>query len=750
MKRRPAPARRPGAIAADSAGQRSPPDASLCTGLDDSEAETRLSAETAPDALERWGPFEHLQRVGRGSFGEVYRAFDPTLQRHVALKLLLPGRLTRDEELGALLREARAIARIRHPNIVPIYGVDRHHGRVGFWSDFVKGQTLAALVGTQGAMGPHEAALVGVDVCRAAGAVHAAGFLHRDIKAGNVMREEGGRILLMDFGLTDEHGTGEGGSGTPAYMAPELMLGLPATVPSDVYAIGVMLFYLLTKQYPVEGVDVAALRAAHASGTRRTLLDARPDLPEPLARVVETALNASPARRFGTTGQMIAALSDAVGVGSSESPAPPATTRRGRRPWLLAPVVLAAGLLAAVFALRSAPPAVPSRAPVAGIEQDYRRAHDLLAHYYRPEALETAIPLLEKIIAQDGQFAPALADLGRANFLQFSQQRDTKYLEPARAASLRALAVAPDLASAHVTLGFLYAFTDQNDLAAHELDNAIRLDKFNAAAYGALAELQTRQGRTELVEATLQKAVSLAPDDWLLNMQLGAYYLDRSKWTQAGEQFRHAVELVPDNPRAYNNLGLVYRGLDKLDDSAAAFQKAITLEPTFLHFRNLGMVLAEAGKYPAAEQALEHSIEMRPNQYRAWGLLAAVYANEHADATKVRDTYLKAVALAADLLGQTPRDEYLLADVGGYYAALGNDREGLPMLARAAALAPDIPEVLYQVAAGYELLHHRDEALRWLAEATASGYPSGAIARNPSLAALRADPRYKAFPGASH
>ena len=187
---------------------------------------------------------------------------------------------------------------------------------------------------------------------------------------------------------------------------------------------------------------------------------------------------------------------------------------------------------------------------MAGQQEDYRRAHDLLAHYYRPQALETAIPLLEKIVAQDAQFAPAFADLGRANFLQFAQQRDTKYIEPARDASLRALALAPDLASAHVTLGFLYAFTDQNDLAGHELESALRLDKFNAAAYGALAELQTRQGRTDLVEATLQKAVSLAPDDWMLNMQLGAHYLDNGKWAQAGEQFRHAVELVPDNPRA--------------------------------------------------------------------------------------------------------------------------------------------------------------------------------------------------------
>src|SRR6186997_2808515 len=104
--------------------------------LDETQSYTRLPAESAvPDALESWGPFEHLERVGRGSFGEVYRAFDPALQRHVALKLLLPSELNRAAADEAVLREARALARLRHPNVVRVYGVDRHQGRVGFWTD---------------------------------------------------------------------------------------------------------------------------------------------------------------------------------------------------------------------------------------------------------------------------------------------------------------------------------------------------------------------------------------------------------------------------------------------------------------------------------------------------------------------------------------------------------------------------------------------------------------------------------------
>jgi Tfp pilus assembly protein PilF len=233
------------------------------------------------------------------------------------------------------------------------------------------------------------------------------------------------------------------------------------------------------------------------------------------------------------------------------------------------------------------------------------------------------------------------------------------------------------------------------------------------------------------VEPTLQKAVSLAPDDWSLMQQLGEYYLDKGRWAQAGEQYRRAVELMPDNPRPHNNLGLVYEGLGRLEESAAAFQRAIDLEPTFIRFRNLGMVLAEAGKYEEASRMLERSIEMRPDNYRAWGLLATVHLNQHADPAKVRETFRKAIALTADLRKETPTDAYLLADVGGYYAAMEMEKESLPLLCRRQP-SRRYPQVLYQVAIGYEALHRREEALRWLARAKAGGYPSELIVRNPS------------------
>jgi serine/threonine-protein kinase len=251
-----------------------------------------------------------LDKVGEGAFGEVYRAWDVTLEREVALKLMRAA-----EEDPALLQEARMLARLRHLNIVTVYGADRHEGRSGIWMDFIEGDTLAALVEERGSFGAREALLVGVDVCRALAAAHQRGLLHRDIKAQNVMRERGGRIVLMDFGLGHEAGVVAADfGGTPLYMAPELFQGGPPTVRSDLYAIGVLLFHLVTGDYPVKGETVGELRAAHTAQSLQTLHDLRSDLTSSFVRVVERALAAEPSRRYGSAGQMTAALEAALGT----------------------------------------------------------------------------------------------------------------------------------------------------------------------------------------------------------------------------------------------------------------------------------------------------------------------------------------------------------------------------------------------------------------------------------------------------
>ena len=276
----------------------------------------------APTAAGRWGHLLLRRKIGEGAFGEVFHAHDTWLDHPVALKLLKPEVAARDSS-QRILHEARRLARVRHPNVVTVHGADSHGGRLGFWMELVEGQTLAALAAS-GRLSAGEAAQIGQELCLALAAVHHAELVHRDVKAQNVMRaRDGGRIILMDFGAGEPMGaTGRGALGTPLYVAPELFHGAPAAISTDIYALGVLLYFLVTGQYPVMGASLPALIDAHAKGARRRLRDVRPDLPDGFATVVERAIEPDPARRFQSAGDFHAALG-----GTLPRPAQPGPTK---------------------------------------------------------------------------------------------------------------------------------------------------------------------------------------------------------------------------------------------------------------------------------------------------------------------------------------------------------------------------------------------------------------------------------------
>ena len=286
--------------------------------------------ETAPAAdgsLGHWGHFQLLQKLGEGAFGEVYHARDTWLDHSVAVKLLKPQLVDRPR----FLHEARTLARIRHANVVAIHGADEHDGRLGFWMEFIDGHTLAQVVEREGARSASEAALIGQHLCQAMAAVHAANIVHRDIKAQNVIRQSGtGRIVLMDFGAgeaMDAERAGRRPRGTPLYLAPELFDGSAATRETDIYALGVLLFNLVTRSYPVYGATVDELVRAHRRDARHHLGDMRPDLPDDFVRVVETMVAVDPARRYHSATEARKALEEVVAP-PVPGPAPQPPQRR--------------------------------------------------------------------------------------------------------------------------------------------------------------------------------------------------------------------------------------------------------------------------------------------------------------------------------------------------------------------------------------------------------------------------------------
>jgi hypothetical protein len=259
----------------------------------------------------QWGRYPLLQKVGEGAFGSVYRAWDPQLEREIAIKIL-HQHISDSKLKERLLHEGRALAKVRHANVVNVLGVESYQDRVGLCMEFVRGETLATELSARGTLGAREAALVGQDVCRALAAVHSAGFVHRDVKARNVMREQGGRIVLMDFGTGRETEGPRGGSfdmaGTPVYMAPEVLAGGRASPTSDVYSVGVLMYHLVTGDYPAMGRTMDELREAHKQGRRKLLSERRPDLPLRFMQVVESALATRPEERCPSAGALLDAL----------------------------------------------------------------------------------------------------------------------------------------------------------------------------------------------------------------------------------------------------------------------------------------------------------------------------------------------------------------------------------------------------------------------------------------------------------
>jgi serine/threonine-protein kinase len=259
------------------------------------------------------GRYRLESRIGSGGMSTVYRAQDETLERFVAIKLMNREVATDSDQLERFRREARAVARLSHPNIVHVIDAGEDESRPYIVFEYIDGETLKERIHRLGRLEIPEAVAYCVEIARALGAAHANHVVHRDVKPQNVLIDHEGTAKVTDFGIArtlEEDGLTADGRvlGTTDYVSPEQALGHHVTGQSDLYSLGVVLYEMLTGELPYRGENQVAVAMQHVRESVPDVRKLRPEVSAVLAAVIERATAKELPERYADDAEMIAEL----------------------------------------------------------------------------------------------------------------------------------------------------------------------------------------------------------------------------------------------------------------------------------------------------------------------------------------------------------------------------------------------------------------------------------------------------------
>ena len=583
---------------------------------------------TSP-AIGSWADLSLVERLGGGTFGEVYRAWDRHLEREVALKLLRLDDLSDDPQSSRIAGEGRLLARVRHPNVITVHGVEIHEGRVGLCMELVRGTTLEDVLHKRGPFSAREAALIGIDLCSALAAVHGAGLIHRDVKAQNVMREDGGRIVLMDLGTGREARPDQtlglpDLAGTPLYLAPEIFEGAAASERTDLYSLGVLLYHLVTGSFPVPAATVDELRDGQARGAVVRLRDARADLPTAFVRVVDRAIARDPTERYASAGELEADLAATL------HQLPAATRHEKREPPRLAAfgAALVATLLAVaalVWSLmgRSVTPAVPGPIRSIAVLPLKNLSGDPSQEYFADGMTDELISVLGRL----GSFSV----ISRTSVMPFKNSNksvqeivDQLHVDAVLEGSVLVVPGGGDGQRVRINARLLRAGAPETQVWDRTFEKvvgdvlALQREVAAGVAEGVGLHASTIGGSTRVREN------AQAQDAYFQGRYLLLNNLSRDNFVRAREYLERAVRLQPESSRAYAGLARCYYFLDlygvlpRLDAARLAEDAATTavrldaLSPE-AHSQLANVAFQYGWNWAKADEAYRRAIELNPS-----------------------------------------------------------------------------------------------------------------------------------------
>ena len=664
--------------------------------------------------------FEIIREIGAGGMGVVYEAFDRKRGIRIAIKAAKPGyqRLLSPELEGALT--------VRHPNVCranEIHTAQTDRGEVDFLTlELLEGETLLSCLQAAGKLDHTDALQIARQLCAGLAEAHRSGVIHRDLKSANIIlcSDSHGerRAVITDFGLAGDPSTWDGFAGTPDYMAPELWRGEPASRASDIYALGVIMYEMVTGRRPFPdncAADRAAIRPA-APGTFDRRLPSRWD------RTILRCLDPSPASRPADASKVLACLEERPHRAAPLLVLPllllAALALPEVREWIwpspavrlaVLPAVgpadtadMAGALLQDVAErvghMRTGRRSVAVIPPLETQQMQVRTAQQARQALHATHALETTIhregaDLVTRVSVVDLQTQVHLDDFSaRYSSATVGIAPAAVAGELSRALRLQGPRVPEALSSQAVQpydhgLYLLRKDPDSYPEAIQLFQNAAHIDTRSPLPWAALAEAQvvkfkaTKQ-HSVLVEAqdSLHTAQGLNPDSVQVHLVAGQLHKAMGQYDRALDDYRRVQELEPRNVDALLRIAGVYDALDDPSKAIEYYQRAVALQPGYYApYQELGAFYYFRGNYAQAVEQFRNAVERAPGLYDAYTNLGAAlnYLGRDAEAEEALLHSLR--------LKETPR---ALNSLGALQAYRGQDAQAATYYERALRINP--------------------------------------------------------------
>jgi len=748
----------------------------------------------------RLGTYQIVAALGAGGMGEVYRATDTRLGRDVAVKILPPGVADDPERLARFEREARTIARLNHPNIVVIYGIEQIDRTWALVMELVEGQDLSHLIRPGGV--PMSRVLeLAVPLADALAAAHQRGVVHRDLKPANVMVTGDGHVKVLDFGLAKamDWGTSDESTqttpspistpgqvlGTIAYMAPEQVRGGSVDARSDLFSFGILLFELIAGRRPFGGPTSADLMSSILRDAPPALPSLRADVPADLARIVSRCLEKDPEHRMQSAKdvrnelEIVRRALDSGTVPSSgarhlihvdtsaDAPSiavlPFANLGRDEADEYFADGITE-DVIAQLCKVRTLK--VISRSSVMPFKKREESVADIAARLQVATVLEGSVRRIGdrvRIVAQlidpaSGQHIWAdtydrqLTDIFAIQMdvaLQIAAALKAE-LSPVERARIRREPTRDVQAYERYLRGrhCLVRFTpDEMRRALEYFNSAIERDPEFALAHTGIA-----MAYTELAESgTLGRgqaradALAAAARAIAIDPEFGEAYTARGHarqlfdydWAGAEQDYKRALELSPNSADTYDFYGRLCYSLNRFDEAIALQERAHELDP-LTHRVDLATALLRAGRFDQAARAAAAAVELDPHDPRAHATLGWALFKTGRTGEGIAGLE-RAVALL-------PSESLWQAQLGQAYALAGQTGNATAILERLQDSARPVPASSYHLAYVYIGLGDHERALDCLERAFAEGSgPLAGIKGSFLLAPLREHPRFRAL-----